>query len=761
MRKYIPGLMICALAFAAAPASAEEIKISRDGFGVAHVFAETDGGAMYGQGYAQACDRLFQLEITRLSASGRMAEAMGAEYIDFDRMYLRYFPSGDDLKEFVKGLDPEQVSMFSAFAAGINRRIDEVTAANAVPSEFSKYGIEPVKWTVTDVVRVYLARHRNIYDSDEELKNLALLNKLINTYGKVDGALIFDSIVKPSDHHATTVVSGIKGYEKAIKAAQHNEDISRKLMASFGVPYGAGSYAAAIAASKSETGNSLLLAGPQYGFSSPSIFYECSLHSKHLHAAGIQSIGIPGIAIGQNESGAWTMTGGNDNQIDYFIEMLNPSDNSQYRLGNEWKTISRKTYVIPVKNGKDEEFDVLTTANGMIVTTELSDSKNPVAYSKKTAVTPQELASSWMNSYNAMKTYSSESFINAVKTYPVAANFMYINRKNPPLYIHTGKYPVRAEGTDDRLPSTVPAEEAWKGFVETGKLPVSRIPSRGFYADWDSKPSVTWNNGEKAYQWGSQNRVNDIRNYIDNAGKFAFRDLSKIDSRIAYMDIYCHGIKPLLEEKLEKSSDSSVKEAAGYLKAWDGMRRVSQEGYYQEPGPVILHEWMRQFVKEVCPELTGEFSEYAINSQGAPFVYDIMRERELPYDFLKGRSSDEVCETAMKKAISALSEKNGSKMGAWTAKTNLSSYKETAGNVTSGPSFYSGNRASSVFMWEVNRYWVKGNGVVPPGEGIYGDGSHVSDQRELYNTGHYKNILFYEEDIRHDETSADKMEAEW
>ena len=59
-------------------------------------------------------------------------------------------------------------------------------------------------------------------------------------------------------------------------------------------------------------------------------------------------------------------------------------------------------------------------------------------------------------------------------------------------------------------------------------------------------------------------------------------------------------------------------------------------------------------------------------------------------------------------------------------------------------------------MWEVNRFWVKGAGVLPPGQGFYGD--HASDQIELYNTRHYKTTLFYEEDVRHNEESSVTIE---
>ena len=76
----------------------------------------------------------------------------------------------------------------------------------------------------------------------------------------------------------------------------------------------------------------------------------------------------------------------------------------------------------------------------------------------------------------------------------------------------------------------------------------------------------------------------------------------------------------------------------------------------------------------------------------------------------------------------------------------------------SGEQIYCGNRASTIMMWEVNRFWVKGISVLTPGEGAYvgndSKPSHRDDQKELYNIRRYKTVLFYDEDIRHKEESS-------
>ena len=53
------------------------VELLRDRWGVPHVFSTTDGGAMYGLGYAAAEDRAFQMYYNLRILQGRLAELIG------------------------------------------------------------------------------------------------------------------------------------------------------------------------------------------------------------------------------------------------------------------------------------------------------------------------------------------------------------------------------------------------------------------------------------------------------------------------------------------------------------------------------------------------------------------------------------------------------------------------------------------------------------------------------------------------------------
>ncbi|MEI6137075.1 MAG: penicillin acylase family protein [Chloroflexota bacterium] len=65
------------------------IEIVRDHHGVPHVFAQTSADALFGQGVVHAQDRLFQMDLLRRVAAGRLSEVAGDRTLTSDRFMRR------------------------------------------------------------------------------------------------------------------------------------------------------------------------------------------------------------------------------------------------------------------------------------------------------------------------------------------------------------------------------------------------------------------------------------------------------------------------------------------------------------------------------------------------------------------------------------------------------------------------------------------------------------------------------------------------
>src|SRR5262245_14707252 len=65
-----------------APGAAAEVDILRDNDGIPHIFAKSERDGWFAMGYVHAQDRLWQMEVQRRVAQGRLSEVFGERSYD-------------------------------------------------------------------------------------------------------------------------------------------------------------------------------------------------------------------------------------------------------------------------------------------------------------------------------------------------------------------------------------------------------------------------------------------------------------------------------------------------------------------------------------------------------------------------------------------------------------------------------------------------------------------------------------------------------
>ena len=71
------------------PGARAPIEIVEDAMGVPHIRARSKHDAFFGQGYVNARDRLFQIDLSNRRELGRMAEAFGPRFVAADQAARR------------------------------------------------------------------------------------------------------------------------------------------------------------------------------------------------------------------------------------------------------------------------------------------------------------------------------------------------------------------------------------------------------------------------------------------------------------------------------------------------------------------------------------------------------------------------------------------------------------------------------------------------------------------------------------------------
>src|ERR1700704_2751041 len=121
----VTGVLSCAPLDAAEPDAArwarqaQNVTITRDDWGIAHIRGRTDADAVFGLIYAQAEDDFNRVETNSLNAMGRLAEAEGASAIYRD-LRMKLFVNPDSMRTQYAASPPWLRKLMTAWADGLN-----------------------------------------------------------------------------------------------------------------------------------------------------------------------------------------------------------------------------------------------------------------------------------------------------------------------------------------------------------------------------------------------------------------------------------------------------------------------------------------------------------------------------------------------------------------------------------------------------------------------------------------------------------------
>ena len=123
------------------------VRIERDADGVPTIIADSEEDAAFGLGFVHAQDRLFQMELTRRYAAGRLAEIFGPAALPADKQ-MRVLGLYRLAEQEIPSLSAEVNRVLSAYAAGVNAFL--ATHRGALPPEFLLLRYSPEPWRVAD-----------------------------------------------------------------------------------------------------------------------------------------------------------------------------------------------------------------------------------------------------------------------------------------------------------------------------------------------------------------------------------------------------------------------------------------------------------------------------------------------------------------------------------------------------------------------------------------------------------------------------------
>ncbi|ENW92932.1 penicillin acylase family protein [Acinetobacter dispersus] len=756
----------------------KQTTIKRDSFGTPHVYANDTFGLFYGYGYAVATDRLFQMEMSKRTGQGTVAEVLGPDYLQYDiATHSRFDP--ENIRQQIARLSPEDRAIFEGYATGFNKRVKEVLANPALmPKEFVDYGFKPSSWETEDIAMVWVGLILNrFFSASLEVSNLDLLTQLQKEKGQTEGLKVYQQLRWLDDPKAPTIIQS----EQAAQLSARQQAISKKMLPISnqaaekylaqarialgksvidGVPTASNAWV--VKGDKTIEGQTVLYNGPQQGWYTPAITYAIGLHGAGYDLTGITPVGLPAILFGTNGKIAWGSTVGSLDTNDVYQLTLNPSNSKEYLYKGAYIPFEHKQVKIKVKNQADHILDIYKSKQGFV---SAWDEKNHTAYAQKRSWEGVEIETllGWAN---AAKASNWDEFLAQAKRVAASITWFYADTKNNIGVAALGRLPIRPENQHIQLPALGDGSMEWRGFYDFSQNPKQYNPEKGYISSWNNKAYAGLRSDSSNFSY--VDRVNELIEPLESKPKLSQQEIWDINKTGAWSDLNARYFIPYMIKAAQSDKASAqTKKVALLLAEWDLKLRPDREGkYYQGAAPAIMRAWLNQMIILVLkPNLSESIYQrytdtlYPVNNDprsaqpasASKLIWNALQGKQASVpqniDFLKGQTADEVVLKALENALTELSKQyRSTDPNDWkipVATMGFSS-KNSVGIPWADPSHEQqlstyGNTGSATFRVVLNPNQVSMCSILAPGQSgfINQNGktdAHFADQLPLFES---------------------------
>ncbi len=563
------------------------VEVLRDGHGIPHIFAASAEDAYFALGFLHAQDRLWQMEVSRRVAAGRLAEALGPAALETDR-FLRTLGVRRVAAENLKRLDADARAALEAYAAGVNGFL---ATRPVLPVEFWLTGVRPEPWQPADSVAWAKMMAWDLGGNwRSELLRMRLASSL--------PASRIEEFLPPYPGDAPPGLPDLRELYRQL------DKPVRDLATRFGEApdFALGSNSWVVSGARSASGKPLLANDPHLGLSAPPVWYFAHLSAPGLAVIGATLPGAPGVVLGRNERIAWGFTNTGPDVQDLYIEKL---DSAGRYLGPEGPRAFRTfAETIRVKGRPEERITVRLSRHGPVISDALRAAQEAVPRGHAMSMAWTALAEDDLTVQGILRLGRAgdwDAFLAAARDFHTPQqNMTYADVEGNIGFIAAGRVPVRKPANDLRGQAPAPGWDArydWAGFVPFGELPRTFNPAGGAIITANHKVTAPGYPHHLTYEWQPPYRARRIRALLDGEARHSARSFAAIQADVLSLASR-ELLGPLLKRAAPKSDDA--REALKLLAAWDG--RMDAE----RAEPLILVAWWRALARAIYADELGD-----------------------------------------------------------------------------------------------------------------------------------------------------------
>ena len=571
----------------------EQVKVYFDEAGVPHINAKNQKDAFTALGYVHAQDRLWQMELIRRIAPGRLSEIFGKELLKTD-VFFSGLGIEEAAEETIKNLDENSKSyrLTQAYLDGVNQYLEE----GKTPLEFSLVGIEKEKYTLKDIYNVFgymsfsfAVAHKTdpLLTEIKEKLGEPYLNELLGSFSE---NLTINKMDKVSRINAN--------FSKSVSLIMDNMPVSPLI----------GSNSWVIGADKTKNGKVIFANDPHIGFSQPSVWYQNHIKTPGFEIYGFNIALMPFPLLGHNKNYAYGLTMLANDDLNFYTEENNPSNKNEYKTVNGYKKYEIRTKTIKIKGEADTTFQVKVSKHGPIMNGLISHLKDerPIAMNWIYTQLKNEMLSV---SHGISHSKSLNDFKSSVaKIHAPGLNVMYGDADNNIAWFASAKlYRLRDSLSSKTYLNGVSGMDEITEYLDFSENPKSINPKVNYVYSANHQPDSVRGKLYPGY-YQPENRSKRIVNILDGKDDFTKQDVAEMIYDVTSSVDHKIGTD-LLTYVTKANLNVSEKQAYSILEKWDGSYLKTSIA------PTIYNRFLFEFLKNTYNDELGEGFDLFINSQ--------------------------------------------------------------------------------------------------------------------------------------------------
>ncbi|MDR7209821.1 penicillin acylase family protein [Flavobacterium piscis] len=732
-----------------------------DDFGVPHIYADSEKDAMTTLGFVHAQERLWQMELLRRIAPGRLSEIFGSVALKNDMFF-----SGIGIEEAsakaISKLDKNSPSyqLTMAYLDGINQYLEE----GVTPIEFTLVGIKKEKFTIEDVYNIFGYMSFSFAMAQ---KTDPLLTDIRNKYGTE----YLKDLGIEGEFNTTKIKSSKENIEEYATIAKSVAALLDKSP----IPPFVGSNSWVVGPNKTKSGKVIFANDPHIGFSQPATWYEAHLVTPTHELYGCYLAGTPFPLLAHNREYAYGLTMFENDDIDFYLEKNKAGDSSQYQTPTGFASYETIQKTIKVKDTSDVVLTIKSSRHGPIMNDLLErlNRKDPIAMSWIYTQQPIEILDAV---YGLSHAKSKDDFKKALQL--VAApglNVMYGDVKGNIGWWATGTLYKHNKGVNSFLIlEGSSGKDDIVEYLDFSKNPSAENPKWGYVYSANNQPEAVDGYLYPGY-YLPEDRAKRISSLMDAKSDW---DKEAI-SRMMYDNtspVATEVVQNLISVSNFTLLNNVEKDAVAILKSWKGTNNI------EDVAPTIYNKWIYLYLKNTFEDEMGSdnFNLFLGTHIGKQVIArQIVNENSVWWDNIKTKNVKEsrsgIVSKSFSQAISALREQLGDSVSDWNwGKVHTVEHEHPMGKIAVLRKLFNVGVFAAPGSNEVinnqffgyntdGKYYVKGGpstrrvvdfsdienswSILPTGQSGNPFSKHYDDQAEMFNAGKFRKMKLNKEEI--------------